>query len=295
MTIADPKKLAGAFIFGFVLGLIAITLAPPGPLDAGRLRQANAQTGGTVAPLFSVGCNYSHSSTDDPVGNMHHLHDFWGNTTTSNQSTYGSMTKAPTTCAVPSDTAAYWNPAVRINGKRVLPSRKPGNFYYALVGNQDVSEIRPYPPNFKMIANEGNGQLKFYCSDARERKLEAPPGTCRGSLLVIKLVFPSCWDGDHDDVRAPGPEDVREAVTVNGRRKCPASHPVALPELNTGMQYPTSGTIDTVQVAGDSGWQSWRTAHADFWNTWDQPELERLINRCLKNGPYNRRPEECQA
>ena len=55
---------------------------------------------------------------------------------------------------------------------------------------------------------------------------------------------------------------------------CPASHPVEVPFVTEVFRYP-------VNVSGltlSSGPLS--TGHADFWNTWDQAQLVRLVARC---------------
>jgi flagellar basal body-associated protein FliL len=64
-------------------------------------------------PSFLVKCGFSHRKRVDPIvdpgppGTMsHHMHDFFGNTTTDANSTYETLRAGGTTCDDPQDTAA---------------------------------------------------------------------------------------------------------------------------------------------------------------------------------------------
>src|SRR5215207_1599856 len=68
-------------------------------------------------PSFLVKCEFSHRAQVDPIvdfGNPkpHHMHEFFGNTTTNANSTYNTLRAVGTTCDDPKDTAAYWIPRV---------------------------------------------------------------------------------------------------------------------------------------------------------------------------------------
>src|SRR4051812_27500650 len=77
----------------------------------------------TTAPAVHAGsgvlqahCRFSHRAQVDPIvspGQMSmHLHDFFGNTTTTDTSTYASMMGQPTSCDVAGDSAGYWAPTL---------------------------------------------------------------------------------------------------------------------------------------------------------------------------------------
>jgi hypothetical protein len=68
-------------------------------------------------PSFLVKCEFHHRDQVDPIvdfGNpkSHHMHEFFGNTTTNANSTYNTLRAGGTTCDDPKDTAAYWIPRV---------------------------------------------------------------------------------------------------------------------------------------------------------------------------------------
>lgn len=89
-----------------------------------------------------------------------------------------------------------------------------------------------------------------------------------------------CWDGRNLD--SPDHKS-HMAYAVRGgavSMVCPASHPVPVPQLELDINYP--------DMTGGPGWSlasgSPNTAHADFVNSWDQAELERLVQECLRTG-----------
>ena len=84
------------------------------------------------------------------------------------------------------------------------------------------------------------------------------------------VTFPDCWDGE----RLTGHGSSAHAVYSDGG--CPASHPVAVPQLMIGLDYPP---VDPAGLSLASG--SILTGHADFWNVWDQDKLEREVANCI--------------
>ena len=84
------------------------------------------------------------------------------------------------------------------------------------------------------------------------------------------MSFPECWDGQNLDS-----SDHHSHMAYDVEGVCPASHPVALPEIELILRYPEiKGS-----VALSSG--GVYSAHADFVNTWDQIRLEGLVTDCL--------------
>jgi hypothetical protein len=88
------------------------------------------------------------------------------------------------------------------------------------------------------------------------------------------ITYPDCWNGTelaatdwHDPAK-------RHAVYSEGGA-CPASHPVHIPQLQFAIDYPPvpAGELDALTLSsGDI-----HSAHADFWNTWDQHKLRHEI------------------
>ena len=67
--------------------------------------------------------------------------------------------------------------------------------------------------------------------------------------------------------------------------------------LTMNVIFPIPATPGRVTLACDEASPcSASTMHADFWNTWNQAELERLVTRCINNvSPSKPRPDECRA
>ena len=61
--------------------------------------------------------------------------------------------------------------------------------------------------------------------------------------------------------------------------RCPSSHPRPMPAINVIVHYPSDGgdvALGSPEMPVDE--------HADFFNAWHQPTLERLVRECLNAG-----------
>ena len=128
----------------------------------------------------------------------------------------------------------------------------------------------------------------------RSNPSPAPParcGTVSGTVLVLrrgakKLVpttvrsktrlelhvdFPDCWDGKRLDSR-----DHKSHMAYSRDYVCPRSHPVKVPLIRLMIRYPiVSGKGVTLASGGRF------SAHADFFNAWDERALVRLVDDCF--------------
>ena len=102
---------------------------------------------------FAVRCDFSHRNWDDPI--VHpgkqgaaHGHDFFGNRSTKFDSTYASMLAAATSCTRPEDTAGYWFPTLKWNGKNLKAYRAV--FYYR-AGRKDHTRVEPFAADLRVI------------------------------------------------------------------------------------------------------------------------------------------------
>ena len=237
----------------------------------------------TQSGLFIVRCPLSHRAQVDPIVNpgpstpSAHVHDFFGNRSTTSNSTYGSMTAAGTTCGLSRDTAAYWQPTLRrADGTNVNPVAASAYYRNRPVG---YGKTVPFPPDFRMIAGGvGSSEVFWNCfrDDSETVKYSSPP-FCRDDYLRSHIFFPSCWDGVNRD--SPNHRSHVVYPTGTGRTACPSSHPVKLPAVRFFVRYPKN--------SGGPGWKlsdGTTLPHADFWNTWQQPALEDLVRRCLNPG-----------
>lgn len=116
-------------------------------------------------------------------------------------------------------------------------------------------------------------------------------------MLGVQIIFPDCVAKNSSGKQRLDSTDhrshmVRSVTQTDGSRRCPSTHPIPVPTLtiNANFKIPTTSGKVTLSSGAAS------TMHSDFWNTWDQAELERLVVNCInKVPPSDPRPEECRA
>ena len=205
-----------------------------------------------ATPRFQIRCHSSHLAQEDPIVSRGvpsaHLHEFFGNTSTNAFSTLKSMLGKTTTCSASGDTAGYWVPTL-ISSKGVVVRAQTILLYYR--GEAGARTVA-FPPDLRIVSSDSS--------------VGADP-----SHLVTK--FPECWDGVHLD----SADHISHMAYASGQG-CPRTHPVRVPALTVVVRYP---------IASVSGYRlssgALSTMHADFWNTWDQPTLEKLTATCLND------------
>ena len=123
--------------------------------------------GGETVPneeSFVVKCGYVENSRAavDPIVDFgknpsFHMHDFYGNTTTDENSTYDTLRAGGTTCDDPGDTAAYWAPTLSWTDSSGTTERTASitRFYYRLGGKSPNVPVNPHPA----LDTNGDGQL----------------------------------------------------------------------------------------------------------------------------------------
>jgi hypothetical protein len=217
---------------------------------------------------------------------MSHLHDYSAAKTTGAFSTPDSLRAGGTTCAMADDTSAYWIPAVYEDGERLLPTATAHNslFYYRRKGAPDGTSVQPFPDGLKMIIGNAhasspseNPQLGediiFKCGPGSSTDLPAPPTRCDSGVMVLSLRFPNCWDGVNLDSA-----DHRSHMAYPAGSRCPESHPVNLPRLESFFRYGV-GTDRIGEITLSSG--PYYTIHQDFFNGWIPSGLETLVRECI--------------
>jgi hypothetical protein len=257
--------------------LVAGAWAENGP-PAGAKAAGMAQLRGVN---FVGNCRFSHRAPDDPIvaprrPGASHDHSFVGNTSTSAFSTLASLRRGSTTCMRAGETAAYWAPTLIVDDKAVEPLA--ATIYYR---RRTLDAVRTFPAGFRMIAGSAlartaqGRQVTFWNCGAMAG---VPPSstvpTCpgrRATSLRLHVNFPSCWTG-----RSLDSSNHQSHVAYPVRGACPASHPVAVPAISLIMRYPVTGAgkVELSSVGQFS-------AHADFFNAWNQGELTRLVDGCL--------------
>jgi uncharacterized protein DUF1996 len=226
--------------------------------------------------VFDTGCAYSHTLPDDPLVHpnmpgMSHVHDFFGNRTTTGRSSGTALLNAArtnpekTTCKDKLDDSGYWAPALYQDGVKVRPDRM--HIYYRHRGSVPA---KVFPVGFAMITHRhwwscGPGSMKYF---------DGTVPACPNGHLFVVLTFPGCWDGVHLFTQ------IGSHVSFAMRSRCDAAHPVRIPTTTIFLSYRVDGKPHKYVLA--SGNPS--TAHADFLNAWEPKHLAHLVDACLNKG-----------
>ena len=259
---------------------------------------------------FVVRCGFSHRAKVDPIvtpgGTAFHMHDFFGNTTTSADSTLKSLRAAAsrpdhgTTCEPRpgktfGDTAAYWIPKVSWRDSRGTTALKASQtFFYYRAGLKDPADVQPQPAGLKIVTLQGT-KVQWRCfGDAWST---TPPTQCSNGKLVLRIFFPDCLQVDANLQPLLDSADHRSHMVDAASAECPRTHPYPVPRLQTNFQFPIPTTRGKVKLSSDhQGDPPGSTMHADFFNAWQEGALEDLVARCFNAGPFtasNPKPQDC--
>ncbi len=252
---------------------------------------------------FVVQCTLSHEAYDDPIvypdqPGMSHLHAFFGNEMVDADPDYDRVSGAATSCEQRQDTASYWAPALLDGaGQAVEPVSMTA--YYRPGFGVDPATVEPYPAGLMLVAGDRTAAepqstdiVSWSCGSSSVRA-DAPMRCPATETLRLLVNFADCWDGEHlgpeaatavtrpptapgDDHVHDGGADVTPFSAYSEDGSCPSTHPVPIPMLQLAIDYPP---VDPSELSLASG--SITTAHADFWNVWDQAKLEQEVELCL--------------
>jgi Domain of unknown function (DUF1996) len=230
---------------------------------------------------FIGNCRFSHRAMDDPIvffglPGASHDHSFVGNRTTNAFSTTDSLLSGSTTCRRSTETAAYWMPTLSVDGNAVAP--EGATIYYR---RRTLKRVTAPPAGFKMIAGDAAAtspqsiRVTYWnCGAGAGVPPSSTPPACpsgRGSQLRLHVTFPSCWNGATLD--SP---NHKAHIAYPTRGRCPSGYTVAIPQISLIYRYPVTG-VHTFELASKGVY----SAHADFFNAWDQAALEDLVDSCL--------------
>jgi hypothetical protein len=239
---------------------------------------------------FIVDCSFAHRAKDDPIVYPHrpgasHMHDFFGNKSTNAFSTYRSMLHARTNCEMKGETAAYWAPTlVRGNGTIVPPRRI--KVYYR-TGLQAGKRTFAFPKNFRFIAGgvDTAGKRSGWNCDGTDLsptvRIDCSGGTSGHTYVRGEVIFPMCGRMKAGRIVKDSADHRRHVVYGTHGSGCPRGHPVQLPIIKVNIRYGISNCIaakchlvsDMMMGAPVPG----ASLHADFWNTWHQRLLKKLV------------------
>lgn len=238
-----------------------------------------------VRGQFVVECSLDRLLADDPIvkpgrSGAAHLHAFFGATEVGAHTTYQQLLASSTTCDQQLDTASYWAPVlVDVEDQPVEPIRSIA--YYRVAAGVDNSAVQAYPPGLMMVAGDAHADVAQPLSAVAwgcgvSSDLQPKPPDCRlADNLRMSVTFQDCWNGS--DVAPPDPSRPSTHVAYSHGGVCPDGFGVHLPQLQFVVEYPP---VDPSVVSLSSG--SLYSAHADFWNGWQQDKLKREVRHCLQ-------------
>jgi hypothetical protein len=265
------------------------------------------QASGDGTGNFRVTCMFSHMNFDDSIvapgrTGASHLHSYFGNTGSNATSTPASLlSSGNSTCSGgTTNRSSYWVPTVLDAQNRPIAPSMNQVYYKSGYQGTPYSRIAATLPNgLKIVA----GDAKATAAQPQRNGIDAVRWTCgvwtandgprmitgltaaipscaAGTDLWAEIRFPQCWDGvnldsaDHTSHMAYGTWGVG----------CPASHPVALPEITYNVHWPvTAGTsagwhLSSDMYSGPGGW----SLHADIITAWDPAVSATWLQNCVR-------------
>lgn len=231
---------------------------------------------------FVVRCGYDHSAPDDPIvhfghAGRSHRHDFYGAVGAGADSTARDLARAGTTCDLRADTAAYWHPTVYDGDAPVEPRGLVA--YYRAAPGVAPGAVEPFPFGLAMVAGDATatvpqaGEAVGWTCGTSTRLADAPPACPARAPLHLVVTFPDCWDGRRLD--SP---DHRAHVAYSAGGRCPAGHPVHVPQLTVAVELPVWGPGRALRLASGNVY----SLHGDFLNAWDPDGLAREVEACIR-------------
>jgi GH24 family phage-related lysozyme (muramidase) len=336
-TLADAGATI-ASVEGELEGLAPVTPEPAGDPLLGKarvedgfdpgdfVREAKIPGSGKpdVVGAFRFLCGPHHLAYADPIVSPNkpseHLHVIFGNTLTSESSTYESLRRTgESTCRNEGNRSAYWVPAVigRDPGNEpvvIMPAyfniyykRRPASDpYYA---EQGVTPVRiprglrfvfggpdweaaanhPNRPYFKCIrTHDGRDRPREGHDDLAMRRVLSQCGE-PGDQIQVSVTAPRCWDGQNlDSADHKSHMAFPQAGPQTGYKvRCPRSHPyeMATFTLHTVFEVqegdrPETWEPSSAMMAGRKQ-RPWDTWHADWFGAWNDDILARWQNACI--------------
>lgn len=237
-----------------------------------------------IARTVKFHCGFSHGPlAADPIVSpgvpSAHAHEFVGNRTTNQDSTFDSMVGQPTTCAFTGDTAGYWTPELlRGDGTRVPLLGMVA--YYDRMSAQPVSS---FPDGLGVIAGYNHATFSsnqrsyfgWVCDNRDPLRPDLSSLDCTsysGSAHYVsaRFFFPFCLTSSEVLIYPTGYPKVSA---------CDAGT-TPVPRLREVFKFDTSACTDCY-LSSDMmfGVEHGASLHADFWNTWVPSALDGLVVR----------------
>lgn len=259
----------------------------PTPSDIGQFRSV----------CYPTGFNYDDFIVYPGKPDVSHGHTYFGNDSVNANSTLESLLAAGSTCrGGVVNLSAYWQPPIIDSlTSAIVPAQSAITYYkngYRLPTN---TVFQPIPSGLKIVTGnplakttDDNGNAFFTCIDASASGAHFPtiPACAPGNTLWASVTFPQCWNGkdlDSADHRSHMSYPVQLQV-MPFSWSCPATHPVALPELVINVLYPVRPNDVTTRwrVASDTdpNLPGGLTLHADYIGLWRADIVKAWTENC---------------
>lgn len=232
-----------------------------------------------------------HHNQAIPVG---HKHQFFGNAnllTLANPdaANYSDMVSKPDNCINKGDSAGYWVPVLTYTATGATVPIHAFTAYYRSFNHLDFGPGAPIPADTRLVSHNyawSCGQFSGTGPVLTLPNCTSQNGT-PGRELTLHITFPSCWDGvlpNHQSTDVGDTEDTAHyAFTVGG--KCPTGFPHEMVELRETVTYSYTGPGTDITLSSDASDNTTqgRSAHGDYWQTWNPTSFQQMVTDCVNN------------
>ena len=248
------------------------------------------QTTGTAAVDPIVHHNESNA--------MVHTHQFFGNNgwlAKGNFANYADLVSRGTNCREVADTAGYWTPTLRYTTgtHQTIPVQAFTAYYrpFTGVGGPDSGPGLAFPADTRLVGTKYDWSCGQYMPVAPSTSVPSCLGAdgSPGKTLTLHIDFPNCWDGvrpRHYTTTVGNTTDNAHyaySTKKSGVVSCPTGFPYKMISLRESLQFKYIGAGTDVGLSSDpmAGTTDGRSAHGDFWNTWQQASFQNLVTACI--------------
>lgn len=258
---------------------------------------------------FRIVCEPTHMSFDDPLvypgqpGASHH-HTFTGNDSTNASSDLNALRNQGNGSCAGGDAnkSAYWIPSmVDLDTGAAYAPDFWIVYYKSGYNNIPLNSIQELPEGLKMLAGtpmrnehyddpyEVGAHPHYHCHNGTPGPLEKQdtiPACGAGASILAEIDFPNCWDGVNLD---SANHKSHMAFSKDHGGSCPASHPVALPQITFNIYWdiqagenPGRWALSSDKQLPDGSYNRGVSLHGDWINGWDHETQLKWLNNCVK-------------